>query len=671
MKTLNPAVNKENKKIPLSVAGLIVTLGIVYGDLGTSPLYVMKAIIGASNEAPNAAYIIGALSCIIWTLTLQTTIKYVIITLRADNNGEGGIFSLFALMRKKVKWAYLIAIIGGCTLLADGIITPAITVTSSVEGLLIINSGIKVIPIVIVIIIGLFLVQQFGTVKLGKAFGPIMLMWFLMLGTLGLASLFQYPQVFMAFNPLRAINFLIQNPNALIILGAVFLCTTGAEALYSDLGHCGYRNIKTSWIFVKSMLILNYLGQGAWIITHPETAVSHNPFFAIMPVWFVIPGIALATLAAIIASQALISGSFTIISEAISLNFWPNIKINYPTKVKGQMYIPSLNWMLMISCIIVILFFGNSTAMEAAYGLSITITMLMTTILLSIYLRNIKNLPLWVIGVFLMVFIPIEGTFLISNLNKFSHGGYVTIIIAGVLFIIMYIFYNGRRIKNSFVRFERIDDYLPVICELSKDTNIPKYATHLVNITRADNRNEIEAKIPYSIIKKSPKRADVYWIIHYDKTDTPYQAEYDVYELVPGKIIRLDFRIGFKVQPRLNLFFHHVADELQQEKIIDLGSRYDSLNKYHIEGDYKFVLIDRIQNYDFDFRPVKQILMDIYNLLKRLGIHDIKFLGLDSSITTIETVPMFSIKNTNVKLTRKKRKINKQYLTDSSEDLPE
>lgn len=652
METQYSTSTSNHKKIPLSVAGLIVTLGIVFGDLGTSPLYVMKAIVSAAGGKPDANFIIGTLSCIIWTLTLQTTLKYVIITLRADNNGEGGIFSLFALMRKKVKWAYVIAVVGGCTLLADGIITPSITVTSAIEGLRIISPTIPVIPIVILIIIGLFVAQQFGTVLLGKAFGPIMFLWFLMLGVLGLSHLWEFPQIFVAFNPLRAISFLIETPSAVLVLGAVFLCTTGAEALYSDLGHCGYNNIKISWIYVKVMLILNYLGQGAWIISHPDLASGNNPFFAIMPEWFIIPGIIIATLAAVIASQALISGSFTIISEAISLNFWPSLKISYPTKVKGQMYIPTINWLLMISCILVIFYFQDSSAMEAAYGLSITITMLMTTILLSIYFHYIKKISAWIIGLFLMLFVPIEGVFLLSNINKFVDGGFVTIIIASILFVIMYVWYQGRKIKNSFISFEKIDKYIPILCDLSKDDSISKYSTHLVNITKANHLNQIESKIMYSIIRKSPKRADVYWFIHYDRTDLPYQADYEVNEIVSGKIIRLDFRIGFKVQPRINLFFHQVVEELQNDRTIDLNSRYQSLNHYNIEGDYRFVVIDRIQNYDFDFKPFQQILMNLYYILKQIGISDIKSLGLDSSLTTIETVPLLSSKKLNIRLKR-------------------
>ena len=370
---------KQERIVPFGLMGIFMAIGIVYGDIGTSPLYVMKAIVtgllpGKLYTKPD--YIIGSISCVIWTLTIQTTVKYVIVTLRADNKGEGGILSLFALIRKKYRWTYVIAIIGAATLLADGVITPAITVTSSVEGLGHLFPSIPVEFVVVVIILALFLIQPLGTARLGKSFGKVMFIWFLMLGALGILSFFQYPGIIKAFNPYYAIKVLIDVPDAFIILGAVFLCTTGAEALYSDLGHCGLHNIRISWIFVKSTLIINYLGQGAWILRHPaEIASGANPFFGIMPPWFTLVGVIMATLAAIIASQALISGSFTIVSEAISLDLWPNIRIKYPTQVKGQMFIPQINYTLMVLCIIIVLVFGSSSNMEAAYGLSITITM--------------------------------------------------------------------------------------------------------------------------------------------------------------------------------------------------------------------------------------------------------------------------------------------------------
>ena len=623
----------------LSAAGLLITLGIVYGDIGTSPLYVLKAII-AGTSVIDKNNIFGALSCVIWTLTLQSTVKYIIITLRADNKGEGGIFSLFALIRKRAKWAYVFALIGGCALLADGIITPAITVTSSIEGLRMIIPNVNVIPIVIIIITFLFVIQQFGTKFLGKSFGPMMFIWFSMLAVLGVSQILYYPAIFHAFNPYYAYKFLAENPNGFILLGAVFLCTTGAEALYSDLGHCGIKNIRMTWAFVKTTLILNYLGQGAWILSHPEPLVrSVNPFFAIMPSWFLIIGIIISTIAAVIASQALISGSFTLISEAISLNFWPKVKINYPTNIKGQMYVSSINWLLWAGCLFVIFYFRESSNMEAAYGLAITITMLMTTFLLSIYLHYL-HIPKYIISFFLLIYLSIEGAFLIANLNKFMHGGWVSLLIASILFIVMYVWFRGRRIKNSFIEFVHIQKYLEVLKSLHNDESIPKYSTNLVYITRAKRKTEIESKIMYSIFNKQPKRADVYWLIHVDIVDEPYEMSYAVNSLIPKILYRIDLKLGFKVQPRVNLYFRQVIEEMARNNEIDLSSHYHSLRQYNILADFRFVIIDRIQNYDFDFAPFKQFLMNLYSFVKRFGITEVRSLGLDTSNVIIEQVPL-------------------------------
>ncbi|MCX6251551.1 MAG: KUP/HAK/KT family potassium transporter [Bacteroidetes bacterium] len=630
----------HNQISTVSGTGLLITLGIVFGDLGTSPLYVMRAIVaGADTISTN--FILGGLSAIFWTLTLQTTLKYIIITLRADNKGEGGIFSLFALIRKKAKWAYIFAIIGGCALLADGVITPSITIVSAVEGLININPRIPVIPIVIVIITALFFIQGFGTKTVGGSFGPIMLLWFTMLGTLGLAQIIKYPAIFKAINPYYAYLFIAKFPHGFVLLGAVFLCTTGAEALYSDLGHCGLKNIRISWTFVKTALLLNYFGQGAWILKNAEKVYSDtNPFFSIMPGWFLITGIIIATAAAVIASQALISGSFTLISEAISLNFWPKIKINYPTNIKGQMYISSINWILYVLCLFVILFFQHSSNMEAAYGLSITLTMLMTTVLLSIYMYYHK-FPIILIVLLLFVFLSIEGTFLVANLNKFVHGGWFTILLGGFLFLVMYIWFNGRKIKNSFIEFIKIENYYDVIKALSTDHSVSKYATNLVFLTKANKSTDVESKIIYSILHKQPKRADVYWLLHVDILDEPHVLEYRITHLIPDILIKVDFKIGFKVQPRVNLFFRQVIEEMNKNKEIDLLSRYESLRKFNVMSDFRFVVIDRIQNYDFDFPPREQFIMDMYSIFKNFGISEVRSLGLDTSNVTIEAVPLF------------------------------
>lgn len=621
------------------MAGIIITMGIVFGDIGTSPLYVMKAILAGSQGKIETDFILGAISCIIWTLTLQTTIKYVLITLRADNRGEGGIMALYALVRKRKKWLFAVAIIGGSALLADGIITPSITIVSAVEGLKLQFPNLQILPIALAIVTGLFLIQQFGTSAIGKSFGPMMIIWFGMLAILGFTQLLQLPVVLKSFNPYYGIHLLYHYPHGFLLLGAVFLCTTGAEALYSDLGHCGIGNIRISWIFVKISLILNYLGQGAWILMEHKQGISlPNPFFAIMPLWFLPLGVMIATAAAVIASQALISGSYTIISEAIQLNFWPKVRVSYPTTRKGQMYISSINWFLFAACVAVILMFQTSSNMEAAYGLAITITMLSTTLLMVFYLKKIKRQS-WMIIIFLAVYFAIEGSFLAANLAKFIHGGWFTIMLAGLIAFIMYAWQRGRRIKNQFTRFVKIEDHVQTIIDISKDTTIQKYATNLVYITHADYSTDIETKILYSICNKKPKRADTYWLLHVHITDEPHTMEYSVDNIVPGVFIRVEFRLGFKVQPRINLFFKHVLEELVANKEIDLESGYPSLRKHHIPADFHYIIIRRIQNYDFDFPAFEQFVMDTYRWLTKMSTSDIRAYGLDTSNVMEEKVP--------------------------------
>ena len=634
----------------ISAAGVLVTLGIIFGDIGTSPLYVLKAIIGEGNVI-NRDLVYGGISCIFWTLTLQTTIKYVIITLRADNKGEGGIFSLYTLVRRKAKWLMLPAIIGGCTLLADGIITPPISVASAIEGLQLKYPDIQTVPIVIVIITILFLFQQFGSNFVGKAFGPIMFLWFTMLGVVGVSQITMHAEILKAVNPYFAYDTLVNNPAGFWILGAVFLCTTGAEALYSDLGHCGRANIRVSWAFVKICLLLNYFGQGAWLVTNSGSVMDSNPFYSIMPEWFLIYGIGLATLATIIASQALISGSFTLISEAVRLNFWPKVKINYPTDAKGQLYVPSINWLLGFGCCAVVLYFQESTHMEAAYGLSITLTMLMTTILLMVYLLT-RKFSYWLVGVLLAIYATIELSFLVANLSKFTHGGWVTILIGGVLFTIMWSWINARKIRNRYLRFSELDDYLPILKELSADQSVPKYASQLVYLTGSNFTSEIEAKIMYSIFQKQPKRADVYWFVHVDVEDEPYKTEYKVVHLVPGNVIRIEFKLGFRIEQKINVLFRKVVEDLVKNNEVDIVSRYESLHKHNITGDFKFIVLEKKLSADNSLPLYERIIMQIYFLLKKLSLSEEKGFGLDLSFVTIEQVPLLLSQTKNYELKR-------------------
>jgi KUP system potassium uptake protein len=623
----------------LSLLGVIVTMGIVFGDLGTSPLYTMRAILIGGRYNFSELLIYGSLSLIFWTLTLSTTIKYVTITLRADNNGEGGIFALFALMKKKSSWAAVLTMIGGGALLADGVITPSITVTSAIEGLKLLNPGIHVVPIVLVIVAALFFIQQFGTNFVGSSFGPIMLIWFAVLGTLGLSQIIMHPFILQAVNPVYAFRFLSEYPGGFILLGAVFLCTTGAEALYADLGHCGRKNIRVSWIFVKICLLLNYFGQGAWLILYYTPGSDINPFFKIMPEWLLLPGILLATAAAIIASQAIISGSFTLISEAISLNFWPRIRVLHPTFIRGQVYLPFVNWFLWIACSVVVLSFKESNNMSAAYGLAITLTEIMTTFLLSYYLYQ-KGINHRLIILLMMVYLTIEGSFLIANLYKFKSGGWYTLILASSYFLIMFGWYFGRKIKNRYITFASLNKYIDLFKDLAKDESVPKTATNLVYIIRANRKDQVESKVIYSIFQKQPKRADTYWFIHVDRVNDPNQFDYHVTQIIPGLLIRVDFHIGFKVEPKINLYFREVIEDLVTNGEIRLESGYESLRKYTIPGDFKFVLIERIMPRDFKLSSWENFILTLYSIAGKLNITDITSFQLDSTNTTIEQVPI-------------------------------
>jgi KUP system potassium uptake protein len=614
----------------------------------------MKAIVG--DDPINRELVLGGLSCVFWTLTLQTTIKYVLLTLQADNKGEGGIFSLYALVRRRSPYLLWPAIVGGSALLADGIITPPISVASAIEGLRIMHPHIPTVQIVIAILILLFLIQRFGTKFMGQAFGPIMMIWFLMLGVLGTAELIYHWDVLNALNPYYAIKLLVNYPGGFWLLGAVFLCTTGAEALYSDLGHCGRRNIRISWIFVKLCLLLNYFGQGGWLLSHAgEKLNGQNPFYTLMPDWFLIWGIGIATIAAVIASQALISGSYTLISEAIRLNIWPKVRIKYPTTQKGQIFVPSLNWVMMLGCIFIVLHFRESSNMEAAYGLAISLTMMMTTILLCFYLRFVRKVNKYYVLLLFLGYLVIEGAFLIANLRKFHEGGYITLIISSVLICIMYVWHEAKKIKNRLTEYVKIDEYFPMLQELSNDMSIPKYSTHLVYMTGAANPRQIESKIIYSIFNKQPKRADIYWFVHIEVTDDPYRMEYEVDIILPNDLVRVDFRLGFRVEQRINLFFRKVVEDLVKNHEVDFTSRYTSLKSRNVVGDFRFIVLEKHLSHDNDLPADEQLVMDAYFWLNTVSLSESSAFGLDTSSVTIEKVPLVISPAEGIELKRIKR----------------
>lgn len=636
----------------VSAATLLVALGIIYGDIGTSPLYVMKSIIGDRPITQLLVY--GGISCVFWTLTFQTTFKYVFLTLSADNHGEGGVFSLYALVKRFGKGKLVIpTILGATTLLADGIITPPISVASAVEGLEAIVPNLPTVPIVIAILSGLFLFQRFGTQKVGYIFGPAMVIWFTMLLVLGISQIVHHPDILSALNPIYGYRLLVEYPHGFWLLGAVFLCTTGAEALYSDLGHCGKENIRITWIFVKIALVTNYLGQGAWLMHQGNQFLEgKNPFYTIMPQWFLIIGIIIATFAAIIASQALISGSFTLINEAISLNFWPRVSLKNPTNLKGQIYIPSVNTILWVGCILMILYFKNSAHMEAAYGFSITIAMLMTTVLLSYYLVFIRKMNKGWVTIILLIFSIIEVSFFIANVVKIKER-WMFLFFELFIFMVMYVWYYSRKINNRFLKFTNLVEQSPLLNELSQDDNIPKYATHLIYLSKADKTYEIEEKIIKSIFAKKPKRADVYWFLHINRTNDPFTLNYEVLEILDDKVIKVVLNVGFRVQPKVELYFKKIVQELVERKELNLHIRPDGSTKYNAEPDFKFVIIEKFLSVENEFAIQDGWLLYSYFWLKKLSLSEEKAFGLDKSDVEIEEIPMVYQPITKLELTRK------------------
>jgi KUP system potassium uptake protein len=623
----------------LSVAGVLVALGIIYGDIGTSPIYTMKFIVG--DREITEELIIGGLSCVLWTLTLITTVKYIYLALNADNKGEGGIFALYALVRRyKAGWVIYPAIIGCCTLVADGFITPAISVSSAVEGLKLIYPSMPTTSIVVVILVVLFVFQQFGTAVVGRTFGPIMAIWFIMLGVLGLNQLIQNPEVLKAFNPVHAVNLISTYPRGFLLLSAVFLCTTGAEALYSDLGHCGKENIRLSWAFVKVCLLLNYFGQGAWLLTiKGQHLGDHIPFFSIMPDWFLIVGIIVATLATIIASQALISGTFSLINEAMKLKLWPASRVRYPSESMGQMYIPAMNWILMAGSVLVVIIFKESSAMEGAYGLAITVNMLMTTSLLVYYFSTVKK-SIYRSIILAVVYISLEGLFLASNLHKFEHGGWFTFMIAFIFFSLMFILLKARRLRQRHTEFVDLRHYETMLKELQEDTQVPKEATNLVYLSVADSRRYIDANIIYSIFKKRPKRADCYWFVHVETVDSPFTSKYKVETIIPKKAFFISIRLGFKTPHRVNTLFNKIIHDMADCGEVDLTSPYPALHKYSMMADFKFITLHSWASADSEISSFESFIITGYRLIKSISLSTEEMYGLEAANIEIEKVPI-------------------------------
>ncbi len=649
------AQNNRSSGHELSAAGVLITLGIIFGDIGTSPIYVMNAIL--SSHVISEELVLGGLSCVFWTLIIITTVKYVFLALNNDNKGEGGIFSLYALVRRyKVTWTIFPAIIGCATLIADGFITPPISISSAIEGLKILNPNIPTIPIVLAILFGLFVFQQFGTRVVGGIFGPVMLIWFAMIGMLGMKEIVQYPSVIQALNPAYAVHLLVVYPGGFWLLGAVFLCTTGGEALFSDLGHCGKSNIRVSWVFVLSMLLLNYFGQSAHILHNyngqhwPE---GQSTFYALMPPWFLPVGITIASLATVIASQALITGCFTLVNEAMKLRLWPNLKVIYPTTQQGQIYIPGINWFLLMGCFTVVLIFRQSSNMEAAYGLAITIDMLMTTLLLT-YLMYVRRRPAIIVWGIPCVFLTIEGTFFMSNMLKFTHGGWFTFSIASALFFGMWIFYQARLLRKKHIDFVEVKDYIAPLKELMQDDTIPKEANNLVYMSMANDKSHIDSNIIYSIFRKRPKRADIYWFVHVDISNEPFGATYSVEAVVPRRIFFVRLNFGFKVEHKVNLMFNKIVEEMVKNGEVDELSHYPSLRKYNMPADFKFIILNSRVAIDDALSPFEQFIVKGYRFIKSVSLTTAEDFGLELTNVEEETVPIRIAPSTKIELQRVK-----------------
>lgn len=643
--------------IPFSAGAALITLGVVYGDIGTSPMYVMKSIIEGNGGLSQLSdeLILGTLSLVIWTVTLLTTVKYVLVAMQADNHGEGGIFSLYSLVKNHGRWLIIPAMAGGAALLADGVLTPAVTVTTAIEGLrsipsmhlLLGDSQNKIVVITLVIIACLFLLQRAGTSSIGKAFGPVMSLWFLFLAAAGAGNIINDISVFRALNPVYAVRILTSPSNhaGIMIMGGVFLATTGAEALYSDMGHVGKGNIYASWPFVKVCLLLNYLGQGAWLIGHKTDAAlglipDMNPFFQMLPTQVRPFAVVLGAAAAVIASQALITGSFTLVSEASRLDLMPHMQIFYPSQTKGQIYIPLVNTIIWIGCTAVVLFFRTSAHMEAAYGLAITLTMLMTTLLLFVYLRRVKGrqyLPF----AFLAFFGGLEGTFFVSSLNKFSRGGYVALIMAFLLLGVMIVWHVGTGIEDSQSVRLPLDQYLRKLGELRRDQTQELLADNLVYVTKDSQKETLDRDILYSVFDKKPKRANAYWFIDITVTDEPYTAEYTVDSMGTDFVFRVQLRLGFKVNQRINVYLRQITGDLVERGELPPQKRKYSIYEPGVIGTFRFCMLRKVLVPESDIPSYKRGAISLKYALRHFAGSPARWYGLENSALIIEYVPLF------------------------------
>ncbi len=624
-----------------SLAGVLITIGIVFGDIGTSPLYVFQAITG---QGTNFSFdlIMGGLSCVIWTLILLATTKYIYFALNADNKGEGGIFALFALLKaRRIKWVIIPALIGCATLLADGFITPAISISSAVEGINNINPDFPVLPVVVGIIVLLFSVQQFGTNAIGKAFGPVMLVWFAFLGYLGLINIAKNPDVLAAFNPYYAYNLIVNVDGGFWVLGAVFLCTTGAEALYSDLGHCGKGNIRISWGFMSTLLVINYLGQSALCLQDGfHLAPNQTVFYAMVPKDLLYFAIGIATAATIIASQALITGVFTLMNEAIKLDLWTNLKVKYPSEHQGQIYIPFINWFLMGGCLLVIAVFQKSSAMEATYGLAITIDMVMTSILLCylMILRYKKFRPFFLL--IFAIFLIIEAIFLMSNLGKIVHGGWFTLVLAISFFSILFLYYKAKLLRRNITAYVPMSKVKPLLIAVKADDKLHFEASNLVYPTRSTHPDKLDSTVFFSLFNKRPRKAGVYWFLHLDIISDPWGVHYSVNEVIDQTCYYVRLQLGFKEEHRVEYMMRKIQSNMVRKGELTGESVFDSVRGQLDEVDFKFIVLNSRVATDNHLTAFQTLCVKAYRFVKSTGLKPAEDFGLDKTNVVVEYIPI-------------------------------
>ncbi len=644
----------------ISLGMCIVTMGVVYGDIGTSPLYLAQSFVSGQGgiRYVDRTSVLGMLSLLFWSITLITTVKYVLIAMRIDNRGEGGIFALYSMVKRFAKWLWIPAMIGGAAFLADSVLTPAVSISSAVEGLKTLRAFENVftvnpqltLAITVIIIVILFAVQSRGTERIGRVFGVVVAIWFTFMAVVGIIAIGKDWSIFAALNPWYGLEYLLNlngaNRAGLAIMGTVFLATTGAEALYSDMGHVGRGNIYATWPFIFICLIFNYFGQGAWMIRNQSnkalwSAPNVNPFFQTINPTLRYVAVILSVAAGVIASQALITGAFTMVSEATGLNWMPHLQVRYPARTRGQLYIPTVNFVLCAATLVVLMIFQNSERITNAYGLALTVTMITTVVLLMAYMWYAQKRRVLAL-IFGVVFLAIQSLFFISSLSKFFTGGWFTTILTIVIFTIMYTWDTGTRIERSQRRHMLPEDFLPALNILHKDKSVPLYADNLVYLTSDRELRRLDTDIFYSIFADHPKRAHAWWAVSVQVTDAPYTREYSVENFGTDFLFRVRMRLGFKVNQNVSTYLHQIMHELiDQGTLPPQETIYPKVDNDPQIGTINYVLIHKALMPESKVDVRGALSLRIKYAIRHMAGSPVKWFGLAAFNPRIEVQPLF------------------------------